>query len=76
MIRSDNGGESWQAIGRGLDGREFPEAIVADDVVSGRLHAACRSGVFYTSGDAGDSWQRLEMGLKIDDLSSLALAHA
>jgi photosystem II stability/assembly factor-like uncharacterized protein len=76
MVRSRNGGESWEAIGRGLDGREFPEAIVADAVSAGRVHAACRNGDFYSSDDAGDSWRKLSLGLKIDDLSSMALTHA
>jgi photosystem II stability/assembly factor-like uncharacterized protein len=76
MIRSRNGGESWEAIGRGIDGREFPEAIAADVVSPGRVHAACRNGDFYTSDDAGDSWRALNLGLKVEDLSSLALTHA
>jgi photosystem II stability/assembly factor-like uncharacterized protein len=76
MIRSRDGGESWEEIGRGLNGREFPEAIVADAVTAGRVHAACRNGDFYTSDDAGDSLRPLDLGLKIDDLSSLALTHA
>jgi photosystem II stability/assembly factor-like uncharacterized protein len=75
MIRSQDGGESWQGVGPGIDGKEFPEAIVADAVTAGRLHAACRNGDFYTSDDAGDSWRRLNLDVKIDDLSSLALAH-
>jgi hypothetical protein len=49
---------------------------VADAVTAGRIHAACRNGDFYTSDDAGDSWRRLSLGLKIDDLSSLALTQA
>lgn len=76
MIRSLNGGKDWESVGPGIDSREFPEAIVADAVTAGRVHAACRNGDFYTSDDAGDSWRRLNLGLKIDDLSSLALAHA
>lgn len=76
MIRSVNGGKSWEGVGRGIDGREFPEAIAADAVIAGRVHAACRNGDFYTSDDAGDSWRPLNLGLKIDDLSSLALAQA
>jgi hypothetical protein len=40
------------------------------------MHAACRNGDFYTSDDAGDSWRPLNLGLKIQDLSSLALTHA
>ena len=76
MIRSRNGGESWEGIGRGLNAREFPEAIVADAVSVGVVHAACRNGEFYTSDDAGDSWRPLNLGLQIDDLSSLALTQA
>ena len=75
MIRSRDGGESWEEIGRGIDGRQFPEAIVADAVSAGRVHAACRNGDFYSSDDAGESWRPLSLGLKIDDLSSLALTH-
>jgi photosystem II stability/assembly factor-like uncharacterized protein len=76
MIRSMNGGKSWEGVGAGIDGRQFPEAIVADAAAAGRVHAACRNGDFYSSDDAGDSWRRLDLGLKIDDLSSLALARA
>jgi photosystem II stability/assembly factor-like uncharacterized protein len=75
MIRSRNGGKSWEGVGPGIGGREFPEAIVADAVTAGRVHAACRNGDFYSSDDAGDSWRRWNLGLKIDDLCSLALAH-
>lgn len=76
MIRSNDGGKSWEEVGAGIDSREFPEAIVADAVTAGRVHAACRNGAFYTSDDAGDSWRRLRLDVTIDDLSSLALAHA
>jgi photosystem II stability/assembly factor-like uncharacterized protein len=75
MIRSRNGGKNWERVGPGIGSREFPEAIVADAVTAGRVHAACRNGDFYTSDDAGDSWRRLNLGLKIDDLASLALSH-
>ena len=76
IIRSRDGGENWEAVGPGIDGRQYPEAIVADPASNGRIHAGCRNGDFYTSDDAGDSWRRLDLGLKIDDLSSLALAQA
>jgi photosystem II stability/assembly factor-like uncharacterized protein len=76
MIRSQNGGESWESIGRGINPREFPEAIVADAANAGLLHAGCRNGDFYTSDDAGESWRPLNLGLKIDDLSSLALTQS
>jgi photosystem II stability/assembly factor-like uncharacterized protein len=76
MIRSTDGGKNWHCAGAGIDGKQFPEAIAADTVSAGRLHAACRNGDFYSSDDAGESWRRLSLGLKIDDLSSLALTHA
>jgi photosystem II stability/assembly factor-like uncharacterized protein len=76
MIRSRDGGESWEDIGRGIDPREFPEAIVADAARAGVLYAGCRNGDFYTSDDTGECWRPLNLGLKIDDLSSLALTQS
>ena len=76
MVRSQNGGRTWDAAGKGIDAREYPEAIVVDAAHPGRLHVGCRNGDFYTSEDAGDSWRPLNLGLKIDDLSSLALTQA
>ena len=76
MIRSQDGGKTWEAIGAGVDSKEFPEAIVADDAAAGWLHAGCRNGVFYSSDDAGDSWRPLNLGVTIEDLSSMALTHA
>lgn len=75
MIRSQDGGKSWHGIGAGIDGREFPETIVADARQPGRIYTVCRNGDFYTSDDAGDSWRPLDLDLKIDDLSSLTLGH-
>jgi photosystem II stability/assembly factor-like uncharacterized protein len=76
MIRSANGGATWERIGQGVNDKEFPEAIVVDVKTPGAVYAASRNGSFYASDDAGDSWRSLELGLKIDDLSSLALTHA
>jgi photosystem II stability/assembly factor-like uncharacterized protein len=76
MIRSQDGGKTWQGVGRGIDNKQFPEAIVADDGAAGWLHAGCRNGDFYSSDDAGESWRRLELGVTIEDLSSMALTHA
>lgn len=75
MIRSRDGGKNWEDIGRGLNPKQFPEAIVADPARAGLLHAGCRNGDFYSSDDAGESWRPLSLGLKIDDLCSLALTH-
>jgi photosystem II stability/assembly factor-like uncharacterized protein len=76
MIRSDNGGKTWQRVGSNIDDKQFPETIVADDEIAGRVYAGCRNGDFYTSEDAGDSWHSISLDLKVADLSSLTLTHA
>jgi photosystem II stability/assembly factor-like uncharacterized protein len=76
MIRSNDGGKTWQRVEKGIDGKQFPEVIVADEIDAGRIYAGCRNGDFYTSDDAGDSWRPISLNLKVADISSLALAHA
>jgi photosystem II stability/assembly factor-like uncharacterized protein len=76
LIRSEDGGKSWQRIGANIDGKNYFETIVADDAIAGRVYAACRNGDFYTSDDAGDSWRAMSLDLEVADLSSLALTHA
>ncbi|HZR73049.1 hypothetical protein [Bradyrhizobium sp.] len=76
VIRSGDGGMNWHRVGEGVDGKEFPEAIVVDDAAPGIVYAASRNGSFYASDDAGDSWHSLRLDLKVDDLSSLAITHA
>jgi photosystem II stability/assembly factor-like uncharacterized protein len=75
MIRSEDGGKTWQRMGPNIDGKNYFETIVADGAVAGRVYAACRNGDFYTSDDAGDTWRAMRMDLKVTDLSSLALTH-
>jgi photosystem II stability/assembly factor-like uncharacterized protein len=76
VIRSTDGGRSWQKLEHAISRVNFPEAIVTDDAVHGGIYAACRNGDFYGSDDGGDTWRRLPLDLKISDLSSFALAHA
>ncbi len=76
MIRSNDGGKNWQRVGKGIDGKEFPETIAADGISAGRMYAGCRSGDFYTSDDAGDSWRPLNLNYEIAELSSLLVTHA
>ena len=75
MIGSSDGGKSWARLGQGITTKDYPEAIVVDGAIPGRVYAACRNGEFYTSDDAGDSWRSLELNLNVHDLSSVSLAH-
>ncbi len=76
VIRSTDGGRSWEKLEGAIERAYFPEAIVADDTVKGGVIAACRNGDFHASDDGGDSWRKLPLDLKISDLSSFTLAHA
>lgn len=76
FIRSADGGKSWEGVEDGIAAADFPEVIVADEEISGRLYAGCRNGNFYASDDSGESWAAMEMGLKVSELRSGVLAHA
>jgi photosystem II stability/assembly factor-like uncharacterized protein len=76
MIGSSDGGKNWVKLGPGVATKEYPETIVVDDVIAGRMYAGCRNGDFYVSDDSGESWRSADLKLKVDDLSSITLAHA
>lgn len=75
VIRSRDGGTTWERIAQNVNSREFTEAIVPDALTPGIVYAASRKGSFYISDDAGDSWRSMPMDLKARELSSLALTH-
>lgn len=76
VIRSKDGGKSWERLERGIveASKEFPEAIVVDEEDPNRVYAACRNGEFYTSADGGDSWSGMDV--KIPGVSDVKLVHA
>jgi photosystem II stability/assembly factor-like uncharacterized protein len=75
LVRSTDGGKNWSPHTKGLVTKDYPEVILVDEKNPGRLYTACRNGDFFTSENAGEDWQSMSFGLKVDDLSSLALAH-
>jgi photosystem II stability/assembly factor-like uncharacterized protein len=75
LIRSKDGGKSWTQHNKGILTKDYPEVILVDEKNAGRLYTACRNGDFFTSEDSGDNWQSMSLGLKVADLSSVALAH-
>ncbi len=76
MIRSDDGGANWQGIAGGMASEDFPEVIIVDQEIPGRLYAGCRNGKIYASDDGGDNFGAMDLGLGVSDLRCVVLAHA
>jgi photosystem II stability/assembly factor-like uncharacterized protein len=62
LFRSDDGGDSWTEIDRGLPGRS-PGALATDPVHPGTLYFAVWPGGVYKSTDGGESWTAANRGL-------------
>ncbi|HEY3115389.1 MAG TPA: hypothetical protein VGK54_01470 [Chloroflexota bacterium] len=63
LIRSRDGGQSWERMAKevpGLD-REFAEAIVVDPAQTERVYVGLRNGTFLATEDGGDSWVPLNV---------------
>lgn len=68
VYRTRNGGESWQALTRGLPQKDAYETVLRDALATDSLDPAgvyvgTRSGKLFASRDGGTSWQRLADGL-------------
>ena len=63
IIRTKDGGKIWEKIDGGLPDlqKKFPEAIAIDEANTNHVYAALRSGEFYASEDAGNSWRKLDV---------------
>ncbi len=74
LIRSRDGGASWESVGHGAGGlgRQFPEAIVIDRANPNRVYAGFRSGDFIASDDGGTSWS--EVDVKTPSVTSARIA--
>ncbi len=74
VVRSTDGGQTWEVSAAGMDPNEPIHRIVADPNVPGLLYAASGiSGVFFST-DYGTTWQRLADGLYIYTVFDLALS--
>jgi photosystem II stability/assembly factor-like uncharacterized protein len=63
VIRSKDGGKSWEPVTNGLEdvATKFVEAIAFDEQAPDHVYAALRSGEIYASDNCGDSWTKLDV---------------
>jgi hypothetical protein len=62
IYRTKDGGQSWQAITRGLLAGEYVQTVKEDPKKRGLLVAGTELGVFVSFND-GDDWQSLQLNL-------------
>lgn len=71
VIKSTNGGTTWETKDRGLSG-DSVEALAIDVNNSSQIYAWVLNDGLYRSADAGESWQRVSDGPKDQEIRSLA----
>ncbi len=64
ILRTHDGGRSWQEITAGIAGPDYVQAVREDPVRKGLLYAATEKTV-YLSFDDGDRWESLRLNLPI-----------
>lgn len=76
VIRSEDGGETWNQLDLGLAdaSRYFPAAITFDQSNPDCVYAALSSGELIATENGGDSWAKLE--LKLPSVSDLKCVEA
>jgi photosystem II stability/assembly factor-like uncharacterized protein len=72
LLRTRDGGHTWQPIVEGIPADEPTRAVRADPVRPGLLYAGTERGV-YVSLDDGDHWEPLGTGLPVVPVHDLAV---
>ncbi|MBV8084827.1 MAG: hypothetical protein JO247_08425 [Chloroflexi bacterium] len=73
VIRSSDGGRSWQQLSDGLaqTSTGFAETLAFDPVQPERLFAGFRNGDVYGSDDGGGSWRQLSVEGELGSITAL-----
>ena len=76
MIRSKNGGKTWEKLERGLSepSKSFVQAIALDETQPEHLYAATKSGKLYESHDSGDTWAKMDV--EVSSVSDMKFVQA
>jgi len=74
VLRSRDGGESWEQTASGLDPNEPVNDLLADPSRPGVLYAGSSLSGVFVSIDGGATWQAVNNGLERRDVAVLALS--
>jgi photosystem II stability/assembly factor-like uncharacterized protein len=76
MVRTKDGGQTWEHVGNGQPAPTgYPEAIAIDHENTDRVYAAFRTGQLHLSEDGGDTWELLDTKIP-GGVASMKLVHA
>ena len=76
LFKSDNGGESWRRIVKGLDNQFFTDlsSLAISPQNSNLLFLSSPTNGIYKSQDGGESWKKVNKGLDTLDIDVLTIA--
>jgi photosystem II stability/assembly factor-like uncharacterized protein len=72
ILRTHDGGKTWQEIIKGIPEGSFVNAVREDPVRKGLLYAGTETGVFVSFND-GDEWQPLQLNLPNSSVRDLVI---
>ncbi len=72
IYKSEDYGQSWKQINKGIDKQHFTRVVRADPNRKGLLYAGTETGM-YVSFDDGGHWQPFQMNLPIVPITDLAV---
>jgi hypothetical protein len=72
LYRTDDFGQSWQLITRGIAENHFTRTLRADPDRQGLLYAGTERGI-YLSEDNGNSWRAFQLNLPLVPITDLAI---
>jgi photosystem II stability/assembly factor-like uncharacterized protein len=74
LYKTEDYGQSWKLIVKGIDPSHFTRTLRADPVRQGLLYAGTESGM-YISFDDGANWQDFQLNLPIVPITDLAIKY-
>ena len=74
LYRSENGGDTWQNSGAGMEPNGSVSSIVFDPVNDGIIYASDILSGVYRSEDTGKTWTKINVGLQSRAISELAIS--
>jgi len=72
ILKTKDGGKTWQTIIKGLPKNEYINSVKADPVKKGLLYAATNRSVYVSFND-GDNWQPLRLNLPTTQIRDLVV---